>query len=135
MDRRTTTEKKGERITAVWRNGGFSASYDSFVVGSSAVLRLNISAKNPPLRQAAKRYQQGEEKDSDTENDRENGLRMKKEITMKEKRFSFFADPQERKEVSRPTFGTLPFARHTSQCFAKVKEPNHANALKHQIYV
>ena len=42
--------------TAVWRNGGCSASYDSFVVGSSAVLRLNFCAKNPPLRQAAKRY-------------------------------------------------------------------------------
>jgi len=42
--------------TAVWRNGGFSASYDSFVVGSSSVLRMNICAKNPPLRQAAKRY-------------------------------------------------------------------------------
>ena len=41
--------------TAVWRNGGCSASYDSFVVGSSAVLRLNFCAKNPPLRQAAKR--------------------------------------------------------------------------------
>ncbi|MBN8567305.1 MAG: hypothetical protein J0M25_11300 [Flavobacteriales bacterium] len=41
--------------TAVWRNGGFSASYDSFVVGSSAVLRLNFCAKNPPLRQAANR--------------------------------------------------------------------------------
>jgi hypothetical protein len=41
--------------TAVWRNGGFSASYDSFVVGSNAVLRLNICAKNPPLRQAANR--------------------------------------------------------------------------------
>jgi hypothetical protein len=49
------TEKKADRITAVWRNGGFSASYDSFVVGSSAVLRLNFCAKNPPLRQAAKR--------------------------------------------------------------------------------
>ena len=35
-------------LTAVWRNGGFSASYDSFVVGSSAVLRLNFCAKNPP---------------------------------------------------------------------------------------
>jgi hypothetical protein len=45
-------------ITAVWRNGGFSASYDSFAVGSSAVLRLNFCAKNPPLRQAAKRYRQ-----------------------------------------------------------------------------
>jgi hypothetical protein len=43
-------------VTAVWRNGGCSASYDSFVVGSSAVLRLNFCAKNPPLRQAAKRY-------------------------------------------------------------------------------
>lgn len=42
-------------VTAVWRNGGFSAPYDSFVVGSSAVLRLNYCAKNPPLRQAAKR--------------------------------------------------------------------------------
>ncbi|MDC1195823.1 hypothetical protein N8010_00535 [Crocinitomicaceae bacterium] len=31
---------------------------------------------------------------------------------MKEKRFSFFADPQERKAESRPAFGTLPFARH-----------------------
>jgi hypothetical protein len=41
--------------TAVWRNGGFSASYDSFVVGSSAVLRMTICAKNPPLRQAANR--------------------------------------------------------------------------------
>ena len=55
-DSQTTTEKKGEGITAVWRNGGCSASYDSFVVGSSAVLRLNFCAKNPPLRQAANRY-------------------------------------------------------------------------------
>lgn len=46
---------------------------------------------------------------------------------MKEKRFSFFADPQERKAESRPTFGTLPFARHASQRFAKVKEPNLAD--------
>jgi len=32
------------QVTAVWQNGGCSASYESFVVGSSAVLR------NPPLR-------------------------------------------------------------------------------------
>ena len=69
-------------------------------------------------------------KDSDSENDRENGLRMNNEMTMKEKRFSFFADPQERKAESRPTFGTLPFARHTSQHFAKVKEPNLAALSK-----
>lgn len=42
---------------------------------------------------------------------------------MKDKRFSFFADLQKKKE-SYHTFGTLPFAQHTSQCFAKVKEPN-----------
>jgi len=33
------------------------------VVGSSAVLRLNFCAKNSPLRQAANRYKQGEEKE------------------------------------------------------------------------
>jgi hypothetical protein len=42
--------------TAVLRNGGFSASYDSLVIGASAVLRLNFCAKNPPLRQAENRY-------------------------------------------------------------------------------
>ena len=52
------SEKNTERLTAVWRNGGFCASYDSFVVGSSAVLRLNFCAKNPPLHQAANRYKQ-----------------------------------------------------------------------------
>ena len=44
-------------VTAVWRNGGFSASYDSFVVAQTFVLRMNICGKNPPLRQAAKRWQ------------------------------------------------------------------------------
>jgi len=50
---RKTTEH--QQVTAVWRNGGCSASYDSFVVGSSAALRLNFCAENPPLRQAPKR--------------------------------------------------------------------------------
>ena len=50
-----TTEKEQLVLTAVWRNGGFSASYDSFVVGSSVVLRLNFFAKYPPPRQAANR--------------------------------------------------------------------------------
>jgi hypothetical protein len=49
---------KTERLTAVLRNGGCNASYDSFGVGLSAVLRLNFCAKNPPLRKAAKRYLQ-----------------------------------------------------------------------------
>jgi hypothetical protein len=47
--------KKYERTTAVWRNGGCSASYDSFVVKQTVVLRINICGENPPLRQAAKR--------------------------------------------------------------------------------
>lgn len=47
-------EERG--ITVVWRNGGSSVWYDSFVVVSSLVLRLNFCAKNPPLRQAANRY-------------------------------------------------------------------------------
>lgn len=50
-----STTKVGLPLTAVWHNCGFSASYDSLVVGSSAVLRLNFCAKSPPLRQAAKR--------------------------------------------------------------------------------
>ena len=57
IDRHSIRNMNTERTTAVWRNGGCSASYDSFVVGSSAVLRLNFCAKNPPLRQAAKRYE------------------------------------------------------------------------------
>ncbi len=51
--------KKGQPPTAVWRNGGCSASYDSLVVKQTVVLRINICGKNPPLRQAAKRYAQG----------------------------------------------------------------------------
>ncbi len=56
------TEKKADRITAVWRNGGFSASYDSFVVIQTFVLRMNICGNNPPLRQAANRYAQAEKR-------------------------------------------------------------------------
>ena len=50
-----TQRTERQHLTAVLRNGGFSASYDSLVVGSSSVLRLNFCAKNPPLRKAAKR--------------------------------------------------------------------------------
>jgi len=77
-------------------------------------------AKPPPLPTRRR-------KDSDTENGRENGLRRKKN-DMKEKRFSFFADPQEMKAKSRSKFGTLPFAQLTSKRFAKVKEPNFTDA-------
>jgi hypothetical protein len=56
-DRQSTRKTEGHQLKAVLLNGGFSASYDSLVVGSSAVLRLNFCAKNPPLRKAAKRYE------------------------------------------------------------------------------
>jgi hypothetical protein len=46
---------EGQLITAVWRNGGLSASYDSFVGKQTLVLCINICGKNPPLRRAAKR--------------------------------------------------------------------------------
>jgi hypothetical protein len=42
-------------LTAVLRKGWCSASYGSFVVGSSVALRLIFCANNPPLRKAAKR--------------------------------------------------------------------------------
>jgi hypothetical protein len=47
---------KHQLPTAVWRNGGFSASYDSFVGKQTLVLRMNICGENPPL--AANRYGQ-----------------------------------------------------------------------------
>ena len=53
-----TRQTKALVVTAVWRNGGFSASYDSFVVKQTVVLRIYICGKNPPLRQAAERYRQ-----------------------------------------------------------------------------
>lgn len=36
--------------------GGFSCFVETFVLGSAFVLRMNISANNPALRQAANRY-------------------------------------------------------------------------------
>lgn len=47
--------KKGQHITTPTRNWWFSASYDSFVVGSSCSASIELCAKNPPLRQAANR--------------------------------------------------------------------------------
>ena len=44
---------------AKWRVTCF---YDSLVLNQSVVLRLNFSAKKPPLRQAANRYLQLQKK-------------------------------------------------------------------------
>ena len=45
-------------ITAPTRNWRFSASYDSFVVQQTFVLRMNICGKNRQLLVAANRYSQ-----------------------------------------------------------------------------
>ena len=62
-------------------------------------------------------------KNSDTENDRENGLRMNNEMTIEEKRFSFLLIRKEEKRKAAPHLAhcILP---GTNQLFAKVKEPN-----------
>ena len=53
-----THEKKHDCLTAVLQKWRFSASYDSFVVGSSSVLRINICGENRHLREAANRWVQ-----------------------------------------------------------------------------
>jgi hypothetical protein len=45
MTKTNTTEKKGEVLTSLLRNGWRSAMYDSFMVVSSAALQLNSCAK------------------------------------------------------------------------------------------
>ncbi len=78
MDILTTTEKEERRHNSTYPKGGVSCSKDSFVVNQTLVFQIKFCGKSPALRVAASRYQQGEEKDRDTENDRNNGLRMKK---------------------------------------------------------
>ena len=56
-----TTDKPADEKEARLPNSGFAkwrvkCFYDSLVQGSSLVYQLNICAKNPPLRKAAKRY-------------------------------------------------------------------------------
>lgn len=48
--RRTTTGNSG---FALW---GLTCFVETFVQGSTFLLRMNSSAKNPPQRKAAKRY-------------------------------------------------------------------------------
>ena len=55
LQTRTTEYQLPTAVLQKWR---FSALYDSFVVGSSSVLRLKFSGENRHLRKAAKRYVQ-----------------------------------------------------------------------------
>ena len=51
----TNDRQERQPITAPTRNWRFSASYDSFVVKQTFVLRMNICGKNRQLLVAAKR--------------------------------------------------------------------------------
>ena len=55
----THDRQERQPITAPTKNWRFSASYDSFVVQQTFVLRMNICGKNRQLLLAAKRYLQG----------------------------------------------------------------------------
>ena len=58
--KKVVTHDRQERqpITAPTKNWRFSASYDSFVVNQTFVLRMNICGENRQLLVAANRYQQ-----------------------------------------------------------------------------
>jgi hypothetical protein len=49
------TDKNAQLVTAPTRNWRFSASYDSFVVQQTFVLRMKFSGENRQLLVAAKR--------------------------------------------------------------------------------
>jgi len=51
----TNGREERQPITAPTRNWRFSASYDSFVLNQTFVLRMNICGKNRQLLVAAKR--------------------------------------------------------------------------------
>jgi hypothetical protein len=51
----THDRQERQPITAPTRNWRFSASYDSFVVAQTFVLRINICGENRHLRQARNR--------------------------------------------------------------------------------
>ena len=64
ISKQWTTEqrqKEHQLITAPTKNWRFSASYDSFVVNQTFVLRMNICGKNHQLLVAAKRYVQSQQ--------------------------------------------------------------------------
>jgi hypothetical protein len=55
MDIRATTERTPAPNSGLAK-GGLTCFDETFVQGSKFVLRMNFCAKNPALRQAAKRY-------------------------------------------------------------------------------
>jgi hypothetical protein len=55
-DRQSGRKTEGQQLTAPKKNWRFSASYESFVVKETFVLRMNICGENRQLLLAAKRY-------------------------------------------------------------------------------
>jgi len=55
MDKHNTTEKNNEPLTAPKKNWRLGASYDSFVVEQTFVLRMSICGENRQLLVAANR--------------------------------------------------------------------------------
>ena len=55
-DRPTCDRKEQRRHNSTYPKGGVSCSKDSFVVNRTLVFQIKFCAKNPLLRQAAKRY-------------------------------------------------------------------------------
>lgn len=53
-----TTEKRTTTANSGLAKGGVSCFVETLVQGSTFVLRMNFSAKNPALRQAPERYLQ-----------------------------------------------------------------------------
>jgi hypothetical protein len=58
MDRQQHDRKNNEHLTAPTKNWRFSASYDSFVIEQTLVLRIKFSGENRHLLVAANRYGQ-----------------------------------------------------------------------------
>ena len=57
-----TTEKRTTTANSGLAKGGVSCFVETLVQGSTFVLRMNFSAKNPALRQAANRWWQLQKK-------------------------------------------------------------------------
>ena len=70
----TFTQQQKNRKTATntgFASGGVTCKLGALCFYSSSVLVDSLVLRNPPERKAPKRYQQGEEKDRDNENDRQ----------------------------------------------------------------
>jgi len=59
IEDRMTKDKNGQLVTAPKKNWRLGASYDSFAVEQTFVLRMNICGENRQLLVAANRYGQG----------------------------------------------------------------------------